>query len=649
MSGTTLYKQTPKILIFNMRLKYLTLIIITIGLLNHLEAQEQLLNLQIDPSLNNYYRTHHLLWKNEQSNEPMFLPFFDNFNQEEYRPNPDLWIGDNVYINKRFQLFPPDLGVATFDAMDASGHIHANANQFAFPADTLTSQPIRLDSIMDPILRPILVKDSIYMSFYYQPQGRGNAPEEADELTLEFYSPTLNKWFHMWSSKGMTLDTFVSQNGVAALQVFIPLKDSAKFFHSGFQFRFHNLASLAGNNQPDWQSNADQWNIDMVWIDRDRTINDSSFRKIAFVNQPPSMIKTYQSMPYRQYKNDPTNSMVERIDSLVIRNLDDVGYLANYQYKISNQTSQDSIYEGGTVKVEPFKEVGFLDHAAFNKPKVISFFSIYNEPRKTYTITHVINDVGLTGVGDTAVRIQEFSNYYAYDDGTAEAGYGMSIKNGEAAMKFKLNTKDTLRQVQFYFNPTLTGANVQYFNIMVWKNLEPEEVVFTKRVKAVITDGLYNFYTYDLDTSIVLANDFYIGFQQISSENLNIGFDYAVDSKEYLFYNIGEGWNSSIFSGSLMIRPVFGEVMSTGIEDNVTKKNPFVMFPNPLNTSYLNFQMDNINNHQIEIFNITGQSLFQGNLQQSVNVSGFNSGIYLVRIINKSNGESQTQKLIIKR
>ena len=216
-------------------------------------------------------------------------------------------------------------------------------------------------------------------------------------------------------------------------------------------------------------------------------------------------------------------------------------------------------------------------------------------------------------------------------------------------MKFKLNTKDTLRRVQFYFNPTLSGANDQYFDIMVWKSIDPEELIYTKRVKAKFTNGLYNFYTYDLDTSIVLANEFYVGFRQINSQNLNIGFDYAIDSKEYLFYNIGTGWNFSVYSGSLMIRPVFGENMPTAIEDIVSVENTFRIYPNPLNSSYLNFQIVDgiVEDYNIEVFNITGQRLLQTDLSIRMDVSELKSGVYFIRLTNKQTLVSTTQKLIV--
>ncbi len=632
-----------------MQIKYTFLIVVFYGLIMQVQAQEQLLELQIDPGLNNYHRSHHLLWKNQEKNEASFLPFFEDFNQEEFRPEASKWIGDNVYVNKKYQLLPPDLGVATFDAMDGSGHIHENASQFAFPADTLSSQAIRLDSIQDPVMRPLLKKDSIYFSFYFQPQGRGNAPEAEDKLFLEFYSPVLDQWYPKWNSKGSSLEDFVDENGTFFKQVFIPLKDSAKFFHKGFRFRFHNLASMAGSSQPDWQSNADHWNIDLIWIDRDRTITDSSYRKIAFVNQPPTMIKRYQSMPYRQYRNDPTNSMKDTIHSIIIRNMDNTSYTATYGYKIFNQSvNQDSIYDGGTALVDPFSTHGFVDYIRFRDPRMISFFSIYNETKKTYKVRHVINDIGLTGVGDTAIRYQEFANYYAYDDGTPEAGYGFSVRSAKAAMKFQLNTKDTLRQVQFYFNPTLTQANDKYFEIMVWKSIEPEELIFSKKVKAEFTEGMYNFYTYDLETDIVLANEFYIGFRQLYPENLNIGFDYALDSKEYLFYEIGGGWKPSIYSGSLMIRPVFGEKMTASVQENPTVISGFNIFPNPVSGHQLHIEAEDIleDNYQVEIFNITGQKMLQLKGQSVIDVSFLDNGIYLLRLTDMGSAYSRTQKFI---
>lgn len=614
-------------------------------------GQEELLHLQVDPELNNFYQDNRDAFKSRKLNEPMFLPFLDDFNQTSYKPDETLWIGDNVFVNKKFQLLPPDLGVATFDAMNDEGYIHDNGSPFAFPADTLTSQPIRLDSVMDPTLRPLLVKDSIYFSFYYQPQGKGNAPEEHDVLDLEFYSPSLDQWFNVWSSEGMKLDSFLVETDSEYMQqVFIPVKDSARYYHSGFQFRFHNFASLAGSSQPDWQSNCDHWNIDLVRLDRDRTVTDSSYRKIAFVNEPPVMIKRYQQMPYRQYRNDPTNSMEDTLYNVYIRNLDNENYVGVYSYKIFNQSSQDSLYDGGSLVVYPNSTHGYVKDPIWHTPRVISYFSIYPDVQQSYTVMHVVNDIGVTGIGDTAYRQQIFSNYYAYDDGTPEAGYGLSESSSKAVVQFKLNTKDTLTRVQMYFNPTLSSANENYFYLLVYKNIEPEELLYKKRFKVQFTDGYYKYHTFDLDTNLILANEFYLGFEQITNDNLNIGYDFSRDSKEYLFYNIGVGWEPSIYSGSLMLRPEFGVNELTGIETIKPVQESFNFYPNPVFGSYVNleYSAENKLGVEIEVYNITGQLVYKQLYDNQMDVSHLDGGVYLIRLVDKTNSQIQTKKLIIR-
>jgi hypothetical protein len=614
-------------------------------------AQEELLPLQIDGDLNNFYRQNEAsILKSSIKDEAIFLPFFDDFNQFSYSPNPDLWIGNDVFVNKRYQLFPASLGVATFDALDGQGFMHSNASQFAFGADTLTSQPIRLDSIKDPSLRPLLISDSIYFSFYYQPQGKGNAPEKQDELILEFFSPTLDNWFQEWSSEGMRLDTFLKMNdSVHMKQVMIAVTDSAKYFHSGFQFRFSNKASMSSSNLPDWQANCDHWNIDFVRLDKDRTILDGSSRQIVFVNEPPVMIKRYKAMPYRQYRNDPTNSMKRNIDSIFISNLDNEGYISVYSYHISDQTNQDSLYDGGSATINPFTESGYASEMNFKYPRVIGYFSIYPEVQKTYTITHIVNDFGLTGLGDTAYRQQTFSNYYAYDDGTPEAGYGLSVNNSRAALQFQLNTKDTLTRIQMYFNRTFSSANENFFYLLVYKSLDPEELLYKKRFKVTFSEGLYNFHTFDLDTNIVLTNEFYIGFEQITSDNLNIGFDFSFDSKEYLYYNIGTGWNSSLFNGSLLMRPEFGVNKLTNVNTIKPEGEVFNFYPNPIHSGILKLDYSAFDKSGvlIEFYNLTGQLIFQQRYTTQIDISFLNRGLYLVRLIDKIKGQGISKKLII--
>ena len=83
-----------------------------------------------------------------------------------------------MFVNNQFCDTPVFVGVATFDCLNKNGEIYERANSYTFIADTLVSRYINLD--YSP-------SDSIYLSFYYQPQGLAyDPPEERDSLVLNF-------------------------------------------------------------------------------------------------------------------------------------------------------------------------------------------------------------------------------------------------------------------------------------------------------------------------------------------------------------------------------------------------------------------------------------------------------------------------------
>ena len=54
------------------------------------------------------------------------LPFFDDFTRSSTYPDAEKWIGESVFINNDFALYPPNYGTATFDAIDKSGKIYSS-------------------------------------------------------------------------------------------------------------------------------------------------------------------------------------------------------------------------------------------------------------------------------------------------------------------------------------------------------------------------------------------------------------------------------------------------------------------------------------------------------------------------------------------
>ena len=427
--------------------------------------------------------------------EAVKLPFVDDFSDYMGFPNKKLWQDKQAFVNQGFSIAPPTLGVATLDALDQHGKIYAHANSTQFAADTLTSQPIRLDSIFTTP-RKIKIQDSLYFSFYFQPGGAvfpqegtpkyrewervGDAPETTDSLVLEFgyatgdtifvgyrYSPvellydytagdTLWNpfidgdylvfsefhakgdsvmmpsdsimgpemvWNHIWSTPGFMQDAVYEATGLFFQQVMIPITDP-QYLRDNFQFRFRNYASLEGNGITGWASNVDQWHIDYVCLNINRTQSDIYPNDVAFVSPVNSLLAKYQAMPWHQYRpNDLRSSFSNRLTNIsnTVKN-------TNYSYTVvKNGSSQVGEYKSNNENADPFHVRGWHTYDGHANPPVQFTLPQDNKDSAEFVITHVFQVTGGTGderhVNDTCRFYQKFHNYYAYDDGTAEDVY----------------------------------------------------------------------------------------------------------------------------------------------------------------------------------------------------------------------------------
>ncbi len=585
------------------------------------------------------------------------LPFFDDFNNAGVYPDSHKWIGKTVFVNKGFGYFPPNQGVATFDALDSAGQLYAHASSASFVADELLSQTIRLDSVWQPAPRKLTPADSLYLSFYYQPQGFGLAPEENDSLVLAFRILTGDSlfnekdavweqqttWKTVWKTTGMSLKAFQDKYGKNFVQIMIPLRDSA-YFHKGFQFRFYNYASIANEINPSWKSNDDQWNIDFVYLNRDRSLGDTTHPFLAFTGEPPVFLKHYSAMPYRQYRADPTNSL--RPDFQVsFSNMDKQDHAVHYQYKVEEQGGDFSYgYDGGICTLGPFYRVGYQNcntncGAAQSCPPVNSLFPLdYDRDSASYRITHYISDSSQSpALIDSMVSVQKFYNYFAYDDGIPELAYGVAASGSAVAYQFKLNTPDTLRSVLIYFSQD-SFEQTAYFNLIVWRNNngKPGEMIYQQNdIPIKAPSGLYAFTNYKLDTTLLVSGTFFVGYEQLN-QNLIVGFDANNDAGDKIFYNAGNQWYPSQFHGALLIRPVLGSPLISGITQHVASQSHSIrIYPNPA-TNEIHLADININRIkpvEISIYDLLGHRVIHQFLTQNrIKTELLPSGLFLLKI-----------------
>lgn len=622
------------------------------------------------------------------STEAITLPFYDDFSVLSVYPSPSLWADSSAFINTDYAKFPPSIGVATMDALDKKGALYPGASgPYPFEADNMTSLPIRLDSIFAPEKRAIYRSDSVYLSFYYQPQGRTiSPPSKKSSLILEFHSPGDNdtipsdtntvvspRWIQRWSTDGgVQVDTFALPDNRYFRQVLIPITgfiDSTLFYKNGFQFRFRNIAALSGNSQPDWRSNGSNWNIDVVYLNYGRKKNDTIMEDVAFGDMAPSMLVNYEAMPYRQYAKNWDNEMKETLD-IKIANLDNKDRNRTYKYNVSkNSLAPDIFYDGESYTIHPYSTDGYVSYKPWANPPVNFFFSPTSTERNM--VYHIIHSLTpdpnpLFRSNDTISFTQVFSNYYAYDNGTSEAGIGLNGAAGSYAVQFKLNEQDTLRGMQIYFNPVIGGTNKKPIDLEVWNdsNGKPGQIIKTLAgITPIYTGNLNEFNSYWFDEPLVVDASsfpgliFYIGWMQSAEvNNLNVGFDRYKDSQTRRFFNVNGNWEMSSdinYYGSLMFRPIVGEVNPLEVE-NPTVVEHLSIQPNPVTNGNLIIQLpeswtnNSDNDLNISIISVTGNRVLSETFNNPVNVNKLSPGFYMVILTNKNSRHKATGKLIIR-
>jgi hypothetical protein len=480
------------------------------------------------------------------------------------------------------------------------------------------------------------VADSIYLSFYYQAKGNGgNFPDATDSLVLEFKTPETN-WKHIWSVKGSNDTTFK--------RAMIPIKDST-FLKKGFQFRFYNYASLGSLSNPSFASNVDFWNIDYVYLNIHRHINDTIFPDVALTDYIRSFIKEpYTSIPWKHYMQIDTL----QIDTIRLKYYNYSSDIVNVRriLKIKNLTTQQLI------KIDSLGNENINPHSFFEFKRKTSpnYFPDNNYDESIFKITTYLSAPALQSFSymewnDTLNSYQVFKNFYAIDDGSVEYGIGLAgsgSQNGQMAMLFRTLIPDTLRGVYMYFNRTLNNASQKYFYLTIWsaKNGKPHNIIYKKEGFKPQYHGINEFHYYSLDTAIFVKDSIFIGWTQTTQDLLNLGFDLNYDYSNKTFYKLSTTWQQLPYKGTLMIRPVFSQEPIIGIENNTYEENIITVFPNPCN-EYIFINSDETTYYQI--FDLTGKILMSGN-ENKINISSLSKGLYFILV--KTQNISSIHKII---
>ncbi|NIW45689.1 MAG: hypothetical protein GWN30_13350, partial [Gammaproteobacteria bacterium] len=155
---------------------------------------------------------------------PLNIPITDQF-ENAGPPNPGIWINTNGVIDDR-SVNPP------------SGPYALNLNGTPAGGDTVDMKPLDLSGMQGT---------GVELSYYFQPQGNGNAPEPGDSLQV-YFKNDLDEWILVTGHQGSAVQPFQQQN----IEIESAPSGSGSYFHGQFQVRFRSIGGAANIPNDDW-------------------------------------------------------------------------------------------------------------------------------------------------------------------------------------------------------------------------------------------------------------------------------------------------------------------------------------------------------------------------------------------------------------
>ncbi len=495
--------------------------------------------------------------KLSSSKKSISLPIWDDFSQGSL--DTTIWdTTSGTQVTQGIAYHPLTHGVATFDGLASDGRPYEFVTNFPKGAtDYLESAPIDLS--------PYFAGDSVYLSFFWQQAGRGDAPEfsHRDSLMLDFYdaADTNNPWNLVWGRIGRDFDTLLVPGSGNINDTFfiayVPILDN-RYFRTDFKFRFRTRGTQSGPY--------DVWHIDYLYMNAGRSRNDFDERDRSPVEAFYPLFKTYSSIPVNHINGLTKDSLFRDWNSCLIRTMQssDSFSVYNVSVKFTEDSSGAEFYNRefiGDLIQGQFSTQMFFDTTL--KPLV----NITNQPqsfRKTFYMSGVTDAPG-RDVNDSLSIVGNLLDYYAYDDGSSEASVGVRKEFGKVAYQYILLEPDTLTAFDIEFKPAELNLTGQDISLRIWSKLNPviDEVIYGYSTQIQFPEIGSNVHRFVFDSAVIVSDTIYIGWTQSSDALVHVGYDLNFNSTEKLYSktaSTGWRWEQDFYPGSMIFRPVFGKV-----------------------------------------------------------------------------------------
>ncbi|BDD08864.1 hypothetical protein FUAX_12960 [Fulvitalea axinellae] len=578
------------------------------------------------------------------------FPFWDDFTSGKGLPDVGLWESGNVVVSPGMGVRPLSRKVAVLDALTNTGAPYSSDITLFGGLDTLTSKPIDLASV------PVAERDKVFFNFYWEAGGEGSYPDTDDSLSLEFLKPG-GEWSRVWSVKAGKPADELAFSGVW-------LKPEGEYYHDAFRFRFVAYGNMSGA--------FDTWLLDYVRLSYFRdgphgpageSPSGTPIFDRTLVSGMGPLFGEYYAVPMEHYRASPAGyASKPTATARNLNHLNDQPMTFNVELWDAQRLEEvfDVLQHKGNAYVSAgsTKQLEAENTLDASKVSAVDYDSLHLEGRfilstgdkemvkKIFTSpadTLYFDNVNLR-VNDTVKVNYGLSDYYAYDDGSAEYAAGISQAGGEVATKFVFGQADDITHVRMYF-PTL-GRSVPGtpFQLRIYRELSEEGLLHSQDFVTALPSEGKDFIDLRLYKPVRVDGEVYIGWYQKTSEFLAVGLDKNTDSGSNIFFKVTNEWEQNDeVKGSLLLRPVLKDPgVVTGVDPT---KDLFRLSPNPNDGTFeLDVEAERVNVYDLSGASVPFRSEYVGDRTRVSVESG--RGVYLIRVMVK--GESYVRRFLIK-
>ncbi|MCC5931017.1 MAG: T9SS type A sorting domain-containing protein [Cyclobacteriaceae bacterium] len=570
--------------------------------------------------------------RTQQDSSQLRLPFWDDFSKSSNTPDYEKWFCcDDVHISAGIGIDPPTVNVASFDGWNFLGKPHVPSALADGAGDSLVSRFIDL-SDLSPVQQNTLV-----ISFFYQKQGHGDLPEADDSLRLQI-KDNQNQWHTIWKVTGAD----VARNDIFYQQL-IPILQT-RFFHPWFQIRFQSFGRQSGGY--------DNWNIDYIYLNTGRTLDDFAYEDRALTTLPTSPFTPYTALPMEFFRLNPEGYLGQ--SNVGFYNLDRLLQPIEYSSSVRDiKTGQllDVMNQNTVLDPNP---LGFERRTIVSRPVNVNNLPFMTEDTLMLETKIYINSGDTIfqqlidfRVNDTVRSVVHLANELAYDDGSAEFGAGLNTRGAQVAVKFEAPKQAYIRSVRIYF-PEFTPLSGNFSNppffLKVLSRLDTrrDSELYRQQMLQQPLAAINQFGTYTFERPVPVSDTFYIAIEQTIDDFFVVGLDKNTNTSDRIFYNARGVWEPNTqIAGSLMIRPVFGDGIPVGLEDELLVD--VKLYPNPGSGV---FKIDG-DYRDVKIYDLSGREVaFETSYDNEFRLVNPTAGIYLIRF--RSFDDYKTLKLMVK-